>query len=1150
MILKSLKIFYSFFLFSTCFLFIFWSGSTSVFAQDQYTKSTSDSITKARQEQVEKMKAERLRITDSTNAARIRVADSTKRHNDSVKVVQLRILDSTRAARQVRLDSLARVRAYRNSQHYKDSVELAKQQRLDSMKNARMVYNDSVKAVQKKSLDSTIAERKRVNDSAKAAQKLFMDSTIAERTRVMDSMKVEMDRQKAERQRIIDSTTAARKIITDSLTKVREERKLAKEENVKKKEKKKQLALQLTIDKERAAYTNESMRKKGWGLVRRFKQNTTTRYNYVYNANLKMNQALTNINRNVKDSFNHPIRLFAFNPATDSARYKGDMDTIIKKAAVGIQIHDPRAKWQDDLYLLVGQAYYYKGDYENASAAFKYIISENQKNIKEQLKKERAKQSGGKKEPTKPKMFATVEQKGLKGALAHKAANNEAMMWLARTFVAEGEPQMAQMMLDLLRNDVNFPEQLEGRLALEQANIDMVTNNWNGAAEALTKVMNDSDINKNTRIRASFLNGQILQQLGQFDKSSEAYAKALGMHPNLDMSFNAQMAIAMNSLKDSSTKDDVNSVLEKMTKDEKYATYFDQIYYVLGNNALESLDTALAKEYLEKSIAKNTNNIKQRGLTFSTIGDMRYQQQEYIAAINAYDSASIYLTKEDQPAFNNAIIRARMLDKVVEPALAVRTNDSLLRLAALSEPDQRAFIKNYISDLEKSRIDSFYKAQNAAAVNSANANAAVSTGNNTWYFGNTSNVQKGAQEFTKKWGNITLKDNWRRSNNMSMDAGSGGAVAEMEKRSPEEEIRANLPNADSLYALIPKTTTEKQMLKDILESNLYELGKAYFYDLEDAPRAMQAFDTLDAQFRNNRYLPETIYLRYLNALRTGEKQFADEYYKTLKTVYADDKWAMMLDAAPTEEDNSQKEMLALHYQQTYQQLLDGQYQIALKAANDVAFSHPVLGNYTQKYELIKVMSYAGLQDFKKADTLIKGFLTRFSNDSLADWGRQVLNYIQKNINNSVSSENIIPTQQTVIGASNNGTESSTSAVANTNAYTKDGARKYYILVKLPNDGRMQNVRTEWQNLNNANYAQERYKLSSVEMGKEAVLYVREFETEADARKYLNVVGAQEFISRDYSTNDVNLMFISDKNFGTLLVERKIADYIAFFTQSY
>jgi TolA-binding protein len=55
------------------------------------------------------------------------------------------------------------------------------------------------------------------------------------------------------------------------------------------------------------------------------------------------------------------------------------MDSIIRKVSVGIQIHDPRIKWSNDMYLLLGQAFYYKGNYDNAATAFRYIIASDQK---------------------------------------------------------------------------------------------------------------------------------------------------------------------------------------------------------------------------------------------------------------------------------------------------------------------------------------------------------------------------------------------------------------------------------------------------------------------------------------------------------------------------------------------------------------------------------------------------------------------------------------------------------------------------------------------------------------------------------------------------------------------------------------------------
>src|SRR5690606_15933440 len=134
------------------------------------------------------------------------------------------------------------------------------------------------------------------------------------------------------------------------------------------------------------------------------------------------------------------------------------------------------------------------------------------------------------------------------------------------------------------------------------------------------------------------------------------------------------------------------------------------------------------------------------------------------------------------------------------------------------------------------------------------------------------------------------------------------------------------------------------------------------------------------------------------------------------------------------------------------------------------------------------MAYAGMREFNKADTLIKGFLTRFTNDSLADWGKQVLSYIQKNINNTPTKSSVTPATESNINnangqniqASNEVFQTEMAHNATSNKYVKeDKSNKYYLIVKLPNDGRMQNVRTQWQNFNNANYSEQRYRVSSV-----------------------------------------------------------------------
>ena len=62
------------------------------------------------------------------------------------------------------------------------------------------------------------------------------------------------------------------------------------------------------------------------------------------------------------------------------------MDKTIKKASVVIQRHSIRirgkeyCKWIDDSYLLIGKAYFYKGNFEEAIKSFNFVKNEYKKN--------------------------------------------------------------------------------------------------------------------------------------------------------------------------------------------------------------------------------------------------------------------------------------------------------------------------------------------------------------------------------------------------------------------------------------------------------------------------------------------------------------------------------------------------------------------------------------------------------------------------------------------------------------------------------------------------------------------------------------------------------------------------------------------------
>ncbi len=1125
------------------------------------SKQYNDSLDLARQKRLDSIRLVQQKFNDSVKAERQRVADSLtaerQRYNDSLKTAlaaqqaeRQRILDSTKVVRQRITDSLAAIREYRQSDQYKDSVAAVRKRSLDSMKAVRMAFNDSVRSVRKQALDSMVAVRKAYNDSMKAV----LDSTRTVRQAYLDSMKV------------------VRLARADSMAKVKEIREAARKEKVKENEKKKGLALELKIKKKQQAYSNEKMRKKKWSIPRQVIQNTFTRYNYFFNANKKMEEAEDNMRRAAIDNYDSTIALFPFNPDRDSAKLKTDMDTIISKASVGIQIHDPRTKWADNLYLLAGQAFYYKGDYKNAAASFKYIVAQAELDRKEEAKKAKTKLTAA-----ELSSLAEDDKDGLAGIIDHKTSKNEAMLWLSRTFTQDKQEGQAQALLDILANDPNFPERLKGQLALEQAYIDLNRNDYNKAISSLSIVAEDKNQPDWLRQRAAFLNGQLLQNNGSYEAAEKYFNIAIDLHPALDMDFYARKNIAFNSLASNGDNAGITDMLEKMAIDSKYRPYYDQIYFALGKAELKNNASDKALTSFRKSVDFNQNNRKQKGLSFAALGDEYYKRNDYALSKASYDSAAMFLTDRDEPAYTDAKQRSLSLDRIAAPAREVQKQDSLLHLSTLSEKEQRANARKYIRELERMMNDSAFLASSAAPAGASSTMPGMGGGSTQWYFANPILMQQGENDFKMKWGNRTLKDNWNRST-------TGGAFDDVEDDdaiSAEELQRSRLPDEDSLIAAIPRTPEDIQKANQKLEDAYFQLGKAYYSLVMDYPKANTTYDALDKRYPEHKYSAEVLYHRYLMAMKDNKVEEANRYNAELQSKYAASEWAKLLKEAQNTGSvaGEAKESINSHYDKTYDLLNERKYAEVLVRTDEVERLYPgQAARFQKKYNIVKAAALAGNGNFLKADTMLTQFLAMNPKDSLAGWATDLLNYIKANTPPPA------PVDTTILPATSaSATDTSTTAASSasvdtttaltpsvdtaapvkiaptatgadtTSSYAYAPAGKHYAVVYSTSlDGRLMGLKSGLNDYNKTKHSAKNLttSLSPLQSG-QGMIICREFPNAAEAKKYIAELKAFKTIFREYENPaDYDLSVISQENLDKLLLSKDYSVYKKFYQKQY
>jgi len=1110
-----------------------------------------DSMKQARQRYVDSMKAAQAALQDSLKKERQRVADSTaianKRYNDSVRTVlefqkqeRQRAADSLKAIQTARKDSLDRLKAYRESKAYKDSVATAKQARTDSIARVRQARADSLAKVRVRMKDSLATARQQMQDSLATVRKNMQDSLAAVRKQYNDSIQTVLTEQKARNQALKDSIAAVRAIRTDSLAKAKVEREAQAKKRVKDREKAYNAKMRAKEKKKRDAYSNEDMRKKKWSFLRRAWHNTTTKYNYHFNAQERLKKVEDNMLRSSVTQYDSLLPLFPFDPDVDSAKYAVDLDSLIRKAGVGIQIHDPRSRWQDNMYFIVGKAYYYKGDYKNASAAFKYIVA-----TAEQEKKEKAK----KKDKKAEKALGELPDEVSNNFLLHQSSKNDAIMWLARTLAQDSQLSLAQTVLNMMRSSKQYSSLLDGRFATVQSFVDLKQNNHSAAVNDLVALSEDKSSPDWLRQRASFIRGQLLQREGRYLASDSAFDKVIALKPAMEMDFYAKMNKVNNSIAGgASDTRALLSSLQKMSRETKYKDYYDKIHFAQARIYEANKDTAMAIASYRKAINTSTKNVSQKGLAFAGLGNIYYLQNNYNTAKSVYDSALAFLTEAQNPTYGIALQRAGALDYIAEPGNNVKYNDSLLRLAQMREKDQLSVVRKQIKDLEKHLLDSLYAAKNAQnAPQALPAPTALSSGKQSWYFSNPANMQKGIASFKQKWGDRKLKDDWNRSSQFGNSGGSSGE--ESTAMSEEDQLRATLPAESDLIALIPKGKPAIDSVGKALETALYQLGIGYYKHMEDIPMALNTFEELDRKYPQHPYGAEITYYRYLIALNKGEKSKTEEYLSKLQSQYAASEWAKMVAAASREQEQvgatANGMSIAEHYEGAYGALMSQDFSKAYRDAEAAPALYPKeIAPYQKKYTLVRYAAIAGNKDYKEADSLLTIFVAQNQSDETIQWAKNLQTYVKAQLeewrkdsarlSHQVSAPAVLPGDSSL-------------------QYSYKPNNLHYVMLSTPvTDNKINGLRAGLRDYNSSKAARKQLEVSVTPLdGQRSVIVVQEFKNAAEAKKYVAEITKVKELFREFTNaNEYEILIISNDNILKLYTDKNWQLYSDYYKSKY
>ena len=614
----------------------------------------------------------------------------------------------------------------------------------------------------------------------------------------------------------------------------------------------------------------------------RFYHGLTARYNIYFNGYESFKAGHLKVINGHTDDYGELLQVFENSDPASVSMCSSDMDKAIQKASKLISLKSITARpeikdkkksvpaetdllnrkeyneWVDDSYLLIGRSRFYKHEFNEAAAVFSYCITEANDPL----------------------------------------IRKESSVWLARIYNETGKYIDSYRVLNELDVTDEKSRPLKAMYFTTLADLFIRQKKYSDAIDPLTRSL-DLVSGKRTKYRLKYLLAQLNELTGNTARATSLYRDVVKMNPPYDVEFNARINIAGVFDVNSGNPGEIRRELERMLKDSKNQDFHDQIYYALADLSMKGGNEKEALEFFRKSASAPSSNQNQKFRSYLALADYFYKKQDFIKAGKYYDS-TVFFMNQKHPDYQVLKTKSQDLNTVVSQLVIVQTEDSLQKVAAMSESERNALISSIISEIkeaEASGKNTYYS--DRFNMGQYYENERRFQGNieqeGKWYFYNQAALTFGRTEFRRRYGDRKLEDNWRRANKATVSSAQAVSGAEengqnktdtakavMDYKSPEFYLK-NLPLNDTLLA----ASNER------IASAYLNAGKAYAEKIADRGRATESFEALLKRFPANELIPEALYSLY-QVNKDSNTPVAESYRQRLLEKYPSTEYAKIL----------------------------------------------------------------------------------------------------------------------------------------------------------------------------------------------------------------------------------------------------------------
>jgi hypothetical protein len=376
----------------------------------------------------------------------------------------------------------------------------------------------------------------------------------------------------------------------------------------------------------------------------------------------------------------------------------------------------------------------------------------------------------------------------------------------------------------------------------------------------------------------------------------------------------------------------------------------------------DSVDLAI--ESFNKSLREDPRDKYLKSRSYFNLGEIYFDKSSYETAGKYYDSTLTNLVQQTRE-FRLIKRKRDNLEDVIKFERIAEQNDSIINLINASEEERIAVFEVYIKDLKEEQKSVFANKKTTTLNNSRFGAQRSRIGGNQesntkFYFYDITQKQRGEESFKKIWGDIELKDDWRKNPEKAM------GIESVEKEAiAKEQLRPEY-DPQTYIAQIPTDKTVIDSINNERNFAYYQLGIIYKEKFRKFDLAISKLNSLLESNPEERLILPSKYYLYKIYSEIEDNKNANFWKDNILKEHPESRYASIIknpDAYKTDASNPQNV-----YKRLYNSYKSGKYQYVLSEID--TYTKVFVGNsILPKLELLKtriVAKLEGAESYKEA----------------------------------------------------------------------------------------------------------------------------------------------------------------------------------------